>query len=148
MKESERNFAFHDWLNADNGYAILREYDLNGMPMEYWLVRGMFEKKQDDDGYYADNIEYIFSSKHEKKVYDRYISLKPNLNIMDIRESLQNLTIPQLESLLPSYYQLAIERRIAELKALEEKPKENAVTKTKRKSKKTTTKRNRSRDLS
>jgi len=145
--------GFTEWLNKDNGYAVIQEFDMYGNPMEYVLVRGMFE--EDGDSFGCINMDEIYKSKHIARIYSRFEKeMKDKKNyISDVRETLLNLTIEQLESLKPSYYQLVIDARIAELKKQQENPvpveaalaepvqkktRKNATSKTKRKSKKTT----------
>jgi len=144
---------FEEWVDRDNGYAIFQEVDARGFPMEFVLVRGIFEET--DGIMQASSIKEIFTSKFKQKLYKAFASEKQKKGyIMNVEETIKNLTIPQLKSLLPSYYQYVIERRIKELeeKELQAKPveeslaqpqvkksrKKNADSSTKRKSKKTT----------
>lgn len=136
------------WLD-DRGFCIGREIQADDSYGEYVLARMMMN----DDGSIEES-DFIMGSKHEHRLIERYKKELENNKtiIMDIRETLQNLTIPQLESLKPSYYQLAINARIAELKKLEKqqakpveealaqpkKKKKDATSSTKRKSKKAT----------
>lgn len=158
----DKNLYFIEWLSEDNGYAIFQEYDNRDMPMEYMLVRCVLHCN-DDDTMTVSNIEELFTSKFINRIKQRFEIIKKQKGyIMEVEETLKNLTIPQLESLLPSYYQCVIERRIKELKQLEAekkveeaqpipieeslaqpkvkktRKKKNANTSTKRKSKKTT----------
>jgi len=154
----DKNLYFIEWLSEDNGYAIFQEFDNRDMPMEYMLVR-CIAYYNEDDTMTVSNIEELFTSKFINRIKQRFEIIKKQKGyIMEVEETLKNLTIPQLESLLPSYYQCVIERRIKELKQLEAeeaKPipieeslaqpevkkrgrKKNANTSTKRKSKKTT----------
>lgn len=135
--------GFTEWLNKDNGYAVIQEFDMYGNPMEYVLVRGAFE--EDGDSFTCEKMEEIFKSKHIARIYSRFEKeMKDKKNyISDVRETLLNLTIEQLELLKPSYYQLVIDARIKELQSNpvpveEKKTRKNATSKTKRKSKKAT----------
>lgn len=107
--------GFTEWLNKDNGYAVIQEFDMYGNPMEYVLVRGMFE--EDGDSFTCENMEEIYKSKHIARIYSRFEKeMKDKKNyISDVRETLLNLTIEQLESLKPSYYSIPINNRISEL---------------------------------
>lgn len=91
---------------------------------------------------------YEYDEIHESKFHHRLMKiyeneLKTNKQlIMNIAETLENLSIQQLESLKPSYYNLEIDARIKELQE-----KANAVTKTHRSRKTTTKTGNRKRNL-
>lgn len=115
-----------EWLD-ERGYGLFRYIQVDGSEGEYILARAIIE-----DGALI-VWENIMESSHKPKCVKRWqheLVINKDV-IMDIRETLEGLTIQQLESLLPSYYQLAIERRIEELK--------NAVTKTKRSREETVT---------
>ena len=103
----------------------------------FTLVRMLVDSNGDVykyDEYLESKFRYRLIAEYEKQ-------LRTNKKvIMNIEETLKDLTIAELQSLLPSYYQLAIEKRIKELQ-------DNAVTKTKRTTKTTTKKRNRSRNI-
>lgn len=154
MKKNS-DLYFEEWVDRNNGYAIFQEIDARGFPMEYILVRGIFEET--DGVMQASNIQEIFTSKFKQRLYKAFAVEKQKKGyIMEVEETIKNLTIPQLKSLLPSYYQYVIERRIKELeeKELQAKQvpveeslaqpqvkksrKKNADSSTKRKSKKTT----------
>jgi len=118
-----------------HGYAIIQKE----MSAELTLVRMLI----DDSG----NV-YEYKEIHESKfrhklmkAYDNELKTNKQL-VMNIMETLENLTIPQLESLKPSYYQLAIDLRIKELQE-----KANAVTKTQRSRKTAAKTGNRKRNL-
>lgn len=103
-----------------HGYAVIKKLNSS----ELTLVRMIIDS--------IGNV-YEYSEIYESKFMHRLMQayekeLKSNKKIvMNIEETLENLTIPQLRCLLPSYYQTVIERRIKELEE-----KENA-TKTNRK---------------
>lgn len=148
------------WLD-NRGYGIFQEIQANGEDGEYILARAIIENNQ----FLA--YEEIGQSKFEwklKKIYEN--ELKQNKEvIMDIMETLKGLTIKQLESLKPSYYNLAIDLKIKELKekrALKEKnkvvkqvnvedallkPEVNATAKIKRNTKTTTSSAGRKRSV-
>jgi len=121
--------------NLQHGFAIIKKENSR----ELSLVRMLTDK----DGNVYKYDEYIESKFRYRLIteYEKQLRINKKL-IMNIEETLQGLTIPELQSLLPSYYQLAIEARIKELQE-----KENAVAKTKRTAKATTKKRNRSRNI-
>jgi hypothetical protein len=128
-----------EWLD-EYGFAIARNVQSDGSYGELCLVRLIME---DDEIVHAN---HFLDSKHLPRLMARYKRelLNPqNEIIMDIRETLKGLGIRQLKSLLPSYYQLAIEARIAELEA--NKRKKNATPKVKRNTKKATQVKHRSR---
>jgi hypothetical protein len=106
--------------NLQHGFAIIHKEKSS----EKTLVRMMTDK----NGNVYKYDEYIESKFRHKLIKEYEKQLKTNKKlIMKVEDTLVNLTIPQLEALLPSYYGLVIERRIAELKE-----KENAVAKTHR----------------
>jgi len=107
-----------------HGFAIIHKEK----SVENTLVRMMI----DSNGNVYKLEEYLESKFRQKliKEYEKQLRINKKL-VMNIMETLQNLTIPQLESLKPSYYQMAIDLRIKELRE-----KENAVTKVKRSRKK------------
>jgi len=108
-----------------HGYAIVKKEKSS----ELTLVRMIIDKNGNVYKY-----DEILESKFKSKLIVEYgKQLTTNKKLINIEESIKNLDIKQLESLLPSYYQPAIEARIEELKE-----KENAITKTNRGAKKTT----------
>ena len=98
------------WLD-DRGYGIFVDVQADGSDGEYILARIAI---QDGNVYEWDEIMTSkFITRLEKR-YQHELVTNKNL-IMDVRETLQGLSIKELQSLLPSYYQLAIEARIKEL---------------------------------
>jgi len=126
----KKQVAFEEWLD-DKGFGIFVVVQGDGSDGEYILARACIEE----------GVLYIWEellqSKHISRLLKRYQhELQTNTEIiMDVRETLLGLSIDELESLKPSYYQFVINERIAELEAEE---KNNAVTKTKRKRKRVT----------
>ena len=118
-----------------HGYYIISKPKVS----EFILVR----MKIDAQGNVYKYIEYDSSKFKYKlmKCYEKELKTNKTL-IMKVEETLVNLTIPELKSLLPSYYQLVIQRRIKELQ-----DKENAITKTNRVTKTTTKTSNRKRNI-
>jgi len=140
------NFEMVSERELECGYEVVIKIQANGKELsdEYTLMRF----KKDADGVVKYLEEYA-SSKHMHRVLKEYEKLKTG-NCMEVEETIKNLTIPQLESLLPSYYQYVIVRRIEELKKLEAKPKpveeslaQPVIKKTRKKSANTKTKRSR-----
>jgi predicted S18 family serine protease len=118
-----------------HGYAIVQKEKSS----ELTLVRMKLDK-------FGNVYEYkeINESKFQHRLlkeYEKELKINKQL-IMNVEETIKNLTIPQLEALLPSYYGLVIERRIKELQE-----KENAIAKTVRSTKVTTKTRGRKRNL-
>ena len=108
--KNRKNVALINWLD-DRGYGIFVNIQADGSDGEYILARAIVE----DGLVYA--FDEIMTSKFKAKCMNRYLhEVVTNKDlIMDIRETLKGLTRKQLRSLLPSYYQLAIEARIKEL---------------------------------
>ena len=127
--KNKKNIVFVEWLD-DRGYGIFQHVQADKSLGELILARACIEKGR------LLIYEEIITSKHMPKILSRYQhEVKTNKDlIMDIRETISGLSIEELQSLLPSYYQLAIEGRIAELKQQQQfiKPKENEVVKVKR----------------
>ena len=99
------------WLD-DRGYGIFVDVQADGSDGEYILARIAI---QDGNVYEWDEIMTSKFIPRLEKRYQHELVTNKDL-IMDVRKTLHGLTIKQLESLLPSYYQLAIEARIKELK--------------------------------
>ena len=105
-----KNVELIHWLD-DRGYGLFIEVQADNTDGEYILARAAVQ-----DGALV-IWEEMRQSKYKAKCMERYLhEMKTNKEIiMDVRETLEGLTIKQLKSLLPSYYQLVIERRIQEL---------------------------------
>lgn len=120
-----------------HGYYIVQKVQVNGTAAEYTLVKMSLTVNGD-----VKDFNEFFSSKFKSKVMSYYLlHLKDDKTIVkNFSELIKDLTIEELERLLPSYYQPEIMERIEELKR-------NAVTKVKRSTKGTTKKRGRSRNI-
>lgn len=120
-----------------HGYYIVQKVQNNGTAAEYTLVKMSLTVNGD-----VKDFNEFFSSKFKPKVMSYYLlHLKDDKTIVkNFSELIKDLTIEELERLLPSYYQPEIMERIEELKR-------NAVTKVKRSTKGTTKKRGRSRNI-
>lgn len=120
-----------------HGYYIVQKVQVNGTAAEYTLVKMSLTV----NGNVKDFNEF-FSSKFKSKVMSYYLlHLKDDKTIVkNFSELIKDLTIEELERLLPSYYQPEIMERIEELKS-------NAITQIKRSTKGTTKKRGRSRNI-
>ena len=120
-----------------HGYYIVQKVQVNGTAAEYTLVKMSLTVNGD-----VKDFNEFFSSKFKSKVMSYYLlHLKDDKTIVkNFSELIKDLTIEELERLLPSYYQPEIMERIEELKR-------NAVTKVNRSTKGTTKKRGRSRNI-
>ena len=120
-----------------HGYYIVQKVQVNGTAAEYTLVKMSLTVNGD-----VKDFNEFFSSKFKSKVMSYYLlHLKDDKTIVkNFSELIKDLTIEELERLLPSYYQPEIMERIEELKR-------NEVTKTFRGTKGTTKKRGRSRNI-
>jgi len=119
-----KQIEFIEWLD-DKGFGIFIEVQADGSDGEYILARACIDEDE------LMLWEEIMTTTHMPRIikaYQHQLETDKSI-IMDVRESLQGLSIKQLKSLLPSYYQLAIEARIKELQE------KNEAAKTKRKGK-------------
>ena len=121
-----KNVELLEWLD-DRGYGLFVNVQVDNTDGEYILARAAVQNGA------LVMWEELHQSKFKARCMNRYLhELKTNKDlIMDIRETLQGLTRKQLKSLLPSYYQLAIEARIEELEnAAKVKRERKTTTKT------------------
>ena len=105
-----KQIEFIEWLD-DKGFGIFIEVQADGSDGEYILARACIDEDE------LMLWEEIMTTTHMPRIikaYQHQLETDKSI-IMDVRESLQGLSIKQLKSLLPSYYQLAIEARIKEL---------------------------------
>jgi hypothetical protein len=118
-----------------HGYAIIKKKN----NVELTLVRMMLD---------AMGNVYKYKELHESKFkprlikyYESHIKVDRTL-IKDFNSTIKELTIKELQALLPSYYYMEINARILELQEIE-----NAVAKTKRSTKTTVKTGNRKRNI-
>jgi len=113
-----------NWLD-NYGFVIAKMIQEDGSYAESQLLRLAFK----EDGTVALCEEYL-ASKFEYKLRDYYNKLiKNNKKVdMNIMETLNGLTISELKSLKPSYYNLAIDAKIAELQKINKIRKKRELT--------------------
>lgn len=126
-----------EWLD-NRGFAIVKHLQEDYTEGEFILARIILEDNK------IILYEELLSSKFKHRLMKRYQQeLNTNTEIvMDIMETLKGLTIKELESLKPSYYNNAIDIRIAELKAKKEKNATKIIRGTEKTNKTSSRKRN------
>lgn len=119
----------------EHGYYIIRKVDAYGHTPESTLAKIKLNKDSE-----VQDFSEIFSSKFRYKLLKYYemVVMNDKRIVKNFTETLEGLTVQQLENMLPSYYQPEIMQKIKEL---------NAVTKTKRTRKGTTKTGNRKRNI-
>jgi hypothetical protein len=121
-----KQVILEEWLDS-MGFGIFQEIQGDGSDGEFILARAIV-----DNGrliVFEEFGQSKFKYKLDKK-YQQQLNTNEDI-IMNIEETLKGLTIRELESLKPSYYNLAIDAKIAELKAKKEaREKKNAERKT------------------
>ena len=124
----KRQVEFIRWLD-DKGFGVFIEIQSDGSDGEYILARACIDEGE------LMLYEELLVSKHQQRLDKRWRhEYETNKSIiMDVEETLLGLSIEELESLKPSYYQHVINTRIAELEA---EVKKNETPKVKRSRKK------------
>ena len=124
----KRQVEFIRWLD-DKGFGVFIEIQADGSDGEYILARACIDEGE------LMLYEELLVSKHQQRLDKRWRhEYETNKSIiMDVKETLLGLSIEELESLKPSYYQHVINERIAELEA---EVKKNETPKVKRSRKK------------
>ena len=117
-------------VELQHGYFLIRRITKGIKETQMTLVR----MKIGMDGIYLYEAYGESKFKHRLlKEYDKQLKTKKDL-IMKIEETIKDLTVEQLQSLLPSYYGLVIQRRITELNAAKtNRTTKKAITNTGRK---------------
>jgi len=123
-----KQIEFIEWLD-DKGFGIFIEVQADGSDGEYILARACIDE---DELMLWEEIMTTTHTPRIIKAYQHQLETDKSI-IMDIRETLIGLSIAELESLKPSYYQHVINTRIAELEA---EVKKNETPKVKRSRKK------------
>jgi hypothetical protein len=120
----------------EHGFYIVRKVQKDGTTPERSLARILLN----NEGEVINFIEF-FSSKFEYKclnIYEKELKTNKTL-VKNFSETLEGLTVTQLQNMLPSYYQDEIKAKIEEL---------NAVAKVNRSRKGTVKTGNRKRNIS
>ena len=105
-----KQIEFIEWLD-DKGFGIFIEVQADGSDGEYILARACIDE---DELMLWEEIMTTTHTPRIIKAYQHQLETDKSI-IMDIRETLIGLSIAELESLKPSYYQHVINQRIAEL---------------------------------